>query len=296
MKLHFLKTIWSDLIVLERDGHFALVDTGMADQYPMLETYLKKLGAETIDFILITHFHRDHYGCVPWLLDGFRIGKVYLKAYSELDSSEAWGPPADFGYRESELWKYEVLRMMIREKSELVMLEETPEIEFAGVSMKLFFHGNTIREIYEDDSCPETYHQILHSENLNSVGIYFETDGVRVFLGGDLNDFPSPHPKADHVVRQIAETIGSPVDIYKAPHHGTRHTGDIEALSILKPKIAVITNGEKYLTGGGDAPENLRAANPDVQIYLTERADVVISAENGQAEVIESAGEFVQNA
>ena len=37
MKLHFLRTKWSDMIILESAGKIALVDTGTEEQYDYLE-------------------------------------------------------------------------------------------------------------------------------------------------------------------------------------------------------------------------------------------------------------------
>lgn len=35
MKLHFLKTVWSDIIILQDGDKIAFVDTGMEDQFPI---------------------------------------------------------------------------------------------------------------------------------------------------------------------------------------------------------------------------------------------------------------------
>ena len=60
LKIHFLNTIWSDAIILESNNHFAFVDTGSAFYYPMIKKHLDDLNIQTIDFIIITHFHNDH--------------------------------------------------------------------------------------------------------------------------------------------------------------------------------------------------------------------------------------------
>lgn len=68
MRLHFLKTAWSDIILLEHNDEFAMIDTGFAEQFPKINRYLTTLGVKHLSFILITHFHRDHYGAIPEII------------------------------------------------------------------------------------------------------------------------------------------------------------------------------------------------------------------------------------
>ena len=279
MKLYFLKTKWSDMIILESAGKIALVDTGTEEQYDYLEDYLKKLDVKRIDFILLTHFHRDHYGNISRLVQNFEVEKVYMKEYSGLDAFTAWGTPADDAYRQSEIDKYREIADAVSADSKLIPVEGMSSISFGKYELKLFSSENSIREIYEDEAYPETYHKILFSENQNSLGIFIKADGKNVFLGGDIMDKPSAHPKANYVCSQVAKHIGEPIDIYKAPHHGTIDTACDEALEIFRPKTAIITNEDAYLSENSDVYENLRKANPKCEILLTEPRDIVIDTE-----------------
>lgn len=276
MKLHFLKTEWSDMIILQDGSYTALVDTGFEEQYDQLSGYLRSLGVTEIDFILLTHFHRDHYGNIPRLIEDFDVEKVYMKEYSGLDSTTAWGTEADDAYRRSEMDKYNAMATLISEKSVLIPVEQVSVITFGDHELKLFSTENSIREIYEDASHPETYHKISFGENQNSLAVFFKADGKNIFLGGDIMDAPSTHPNADHVCCRIARSIGERIDIYKAPHHGTVCTACTNALEIFKPRIAVITNGDAYLRENSDVYVKLKAACPDVRILLTENEDIVI--------------------
>lgn len=280
MKIHYLMTKWSDLIILEHHNRYALIDTGFEEQYPMLSDYLDNLGVKTIDFILLTHFHRDHYGCIPKLLMNYSVTKVYLKEYSGLDCTTAWGAPADDAYRESEMTKYQNMCKTVQAYSKLCPVETLSEISFFDIPLKLYFTNNTIREIYEDASRPETYHKIAFSENQNSLGAWMNYRGKNIFFGGDLQDLPSSHPLGNFVVRQIANEIGLSMDYYKVPHHGTVHTSCPETHSIFKPRIAIITNEDAYLREHSDIYQNLSAANPDVNILLTEKQHVVLDLDN----------------
>ncbi|MBQ4186702.1 MAG: MBL fold metallo-hydrolase, partial [Firmicutes bacterium] len=64
-KLHFLRAVWSDIILVESNGLYGLIDTGFARAFPRIKDYLDRLGVKRLEFILITHFHKDHYGSLP---------------------------------------------------------------------------------------------------------------------------------------------------------------------------------------------------------------------------------------
>ena len=81
IKIHFLNTIWSDAIILEKDNHFAFIDTATDFYYPMIQKHLKDFYIETIDFIILTHFHGDHYGNVTSLINDYNVKTLYLNSF-----------------------------------------------------------------------------------------------------------------------------------------------------------------------------------------------------------------------
>lgn len=275
MKIHFLKTMWSDIIILEENNKFALVDTGVEDQFEQISDYLNNLGAFQIEFILLTHFHRDHYGNICNLVKNFDVKKVYFKEYGGHDCVTAWGTEADDDYRQSEQNKWNTIRDCIVENSSIQMVESIKNIDFEGTILNLYFNENTVQIIWDDDSNEETYHQNKFSENQNSLAVFFETNGKTVFLGGDLMDSEAVHPLANFVNLQIAKQINKQIYLYKAPHHGTDHTSCEETLKIYRPQVAVITNGMEWLDKFSTI-DNLKKANPEVEILITEDKDVVV--------------------
>lgn len=275
MKVHFLKTVWSDMIILEDNDRFALVDTGIKEQYNQLTDYLDEIGAEKIDFILLTHFHRDHYGNINELIKNREVKKVYFKEYGGHDCTTAWGSKADEEYRQSERETWQKMKECIEENSSLEMVENIDQIKFCETVLYLYGNQNNVQIIWDDVSHPETYHENAYSENQNSLCVFFEVNGKTVFLGGDMMDSPATHPLANYATLQVAKKIRRQINLYKAPHHGTNGTTCEEALAILKPEKVVITNGVEWL-GQYNTIECLKKVNPEVEIILTEDKDVVI--------------------
>ena len=282
MELHFLKITWGDIIILKSDDEVALVDTGYDGNFNEISDYLDKLNVKKISFILLTHFHRDHYGSIAPIVKKYDVEKVYFKDYSGLDKTTAWGTIADDNYRNNEMKKCLEIKKIILENSNLIQTENIKTIKFGEAEVELYNNDNSIKKIYEDDNYKDSYHKILFSENQNSLAIFMKVNGINVFLGGDIFDREAIHPKANYVNYQIASSIKEKIDIYKVPHHGTINCNSDKALEIYKPKIAVITNEDEYLKNNSTIYDDLKRANKDVKILLTEKHNIVIKiSDNG---------------
>ena len=282
MELHFLKITWGDIIILKSDDEVALVDTGYDGDFNEISDYLDKLNVKKISFILLTHFHRDHYGSIAQIVKKYDVEKVYFKDYSGLDKTTAWGTIADDNYRNNEMKKCLEIKKIILENSNLIQTENIKTIKFGDTELELYNNDNSIKKIYEDDNYKDSYHKILFSENQNSLAIFMKVNGINGFLGGDIFDREAIHPKANYVNYQIASSIKEKIDIYKVPHHGTINCNSDKALEIYKPKIAVITNEDEYLKNNSTIYDDLKRANKDVKILLTEKHNIVIKiSDNG---------------
>lgn len=282
MELHFLKITWGDIIILKSDDEVALVDTGYDGNFNEISDYLDKLNVKKISFILLTHFHRDHNGSIAQIVKKYDVEKVYFKDYSGLDKTTAWGTIADDNYRNNEMKKCLEIKKIILENSNLIQTENIKTIKFGDTELELYNNDNSIKKIYEDDNYKDSYHKILFSENQNSLAIFMKVNGINVFLGGDIFDREAIHPKANYVNYQIASSIKEKIDIYKVPHHGTINCNSDKALEIYKPKIAVITNEDEYLKNNSTIYDDLKRANKDVKILLTEKHNIVIKiSDNG---------------
>ena len=103
VKIHFLNTIWSDAIILENNNHYAFIDTASDFYYPMIKNHLKQHNIKDIDFILLTHFHSDHYGNVSSLIKDYNVKTLYMKRYYGVEGSTGSGAESDEEFLENEL-------------------------------------------------------------------------------------------------------------------------------------------------------------------------------------------------
>src|SRR3954453_19570551 len=78
-------------LILSPSGQSLLIDAGWpgyegrdADR---IMAAAHELGLKQIDYVLITHYHRDHVGGVPQLLDGMKVG-TFVDHGPNLEDSE----------------------------------------------------------------------------------------------------------------------------------------------------------------------------------------------------------------
>ena len=235
-RIHFLSTGSSDAILLESDGHFALVDAGEDTdnprQFAALElpgyenevlSYLKTNAADEngkvhLDFVLGTHAHSDHIGGFDTILldPDVTADRAYLKVY---DSSK-------INTYEVEQWDnqevYDQMVSALHERNVPVVStpDDTP-----------FAFGNFTVTLFNTDD-PETTD--LVGENDRSFGILLEKNGTRVFLAGDMDDNTGDETR-------LAPAIGK-VDLLKVGHHSHSGSTTKNFVKTLCPSACVITN------------------------------------------------------
>ena len=233
--IHFLKTGSSDAILIESNGHFAMVDAGEDTDNPRgfeaLEltgyeqevlAYLKAHAADEngnvhLDFVLGTHAHSDHIGGFDTIIldPAVTIDRAYLKEY---DSSR-------INEHEIEEWdNQEVYDQMVGalEARGIPRLQpdDTP-FALGDFTVTLF---NTVD--------PENPDRV--GENDNSLGVLLEKNGTRIFLAGDMDDLTGDETR-------LAPAIGE-VDLLKVGHHGYPGSSTETFIRTLLPDACVLTN------------------------------------------------------
>ncbi len=284
-RIHFIRACWSDIILLESQGKYALIDTGFSDAFSSrIDPYLKQLGVEKLEFILITHFHRDHYGSLPALLDHYPVGKVYMKKFSGLNISTSSGREASDEYNRTEEALCEAMCEQARRLSELVVIDGSfDRVCLGDFDFRVFGGSDAIREMYEAPDSPY-YQQIRFGENTNSVALFADVKGTTVYLGGDAQNEALDYPRYSNQNDAYARAVGRPVDLMKVPHHGCGNLFSLEALSILRPRYGVVTNWTASLYS--QFLKNVRLfkeASPDITLLVTDRCGYRFTlGENGQ--------------
>ena len=255
-RLHIITVAdWSDAMILESNGHFAMIDTGDDFSYPdgsnprypdrpgiekdpkaitedRLLSHIEQLGIKSFDFIIITHAHSDHIGGAHDILKTIPTQKIYIKKYSDdrlTDKTGLWDNL--YGYERALQAAIETNTTIIQDIS-----EEDSHLTLGNIKIDLLNYENE----YENDGSLKK----VYDDNLNSILSIVNINNTKIFLGGDLENTER------HLEEKYAPLIGH-VDVMKFNHHvETTKSNTKEFVDKLNPKKIIKTGirpvEEKY--------------------------------------------------
>ena len=240
-KIHFLNTESSDCIILESNGHIAMIDCAEDSDNPrnleelelkgfeervlkyVKDNFADENGKVHFDFILGTHSHSDHIGGFDTLLadENIIVDKAYLKRYE----------PYFIKDQEVEEWDNEEVynQMLSAVKARgITLIQDIPTEQFKLGTFKLRFLNT------------EAPKETGIGENENAVALYVEDGDKKILLMADVNYL-------DGDEQAISKEIGK-VDLVKLGHHGYGYSSGTPFLTRTQPKIAIYTNFRNQAT------------------------------------------------
>ena len=248
-RIHFINTkgaTGSDAIILESNGHYALIDMGEDYDFPdgsnpryparfgistnngyvledRLFRHMKYLGVKKLDFILGTHVHSDHIGAADEVLKRYPVGKLYLKKYTDERITSKWR-------LWDNLFNYDNALKTAREKGVTVVQDikaEDSRFKLGDMDIQLYNYKNEygpygkLKKVYDDNS--------------NSLVAVVTVAGKRIYLGGDLDN-------AEGAEDKLGPVIGK-VDMMKWNHHyDAKISNTLPFLDSLAPSTVVHTS------------------------------------------------------
>ncbi len=228
------------LIVTPR-GESLLVDAGWPgfdgrDAKRIVEA-AKKAGLKRIDYLAITHYHRDHVGGVEQLAAMFPVGTF-------VDH----GPNTETGAAADEL-AASYNRAVAKGKH--LVVKPGDRIPLKGAEVRVVVaRGEQIASPLKgagapNPACAQAERKAADpTENARSLGFVLEYGKFRFLDLGDL----TWNKEIDLVCPE--NRIGK-IDVYLTTHHGMDASGPAGIVHALAPRVAIMNNGSKK---GGAAP------------------------------------------
>ncbi len=247
------------------DGTTMLIDAGDGGNLPprgtpprpdasrppaeWIERYVRAMGASTIDYGLLTHFHNDHIGAladvaarIPIVLMIDRAAPDY--AYPAPDHAEF--SRVDFlAYRgaiASGRTKAERLRPG---HDDQIVLKRDPA-KYPGFRVRnIAANGEvwtgtgtaTRRHFPALDTVPRAD---WPTENMSSLAIKVSYGRFDYYSGGDMPGTPRPgFPSWHDLETSVARAVG-PVEAAVVNHHGNRDSTNATFVSALRPRLWII--------------------------------------------------------
>ncbi len=78
LKVHFIDVGQADSILIQQGNNSMLIDAGNNDDATMVKNYIAKQGITQLDYVIGTHPHEDHIGGLDYVINSFKIGKIYM--------------------------------------------------------------------------------------------------------------------------------------------------------------------------------------------------------------------------
>src|SRR5215472_8854895 len=222
-------------LVVSPSGESLLIDTGWpgnegrdADR---ILAAAHQASLKQIDYVLITHYHRDHVGGVPPLLDGIKVG-TFLDHGPNLEDSQV--TRTDYAAYEKAIAGHP--RVTVKPGWALPIKGiEVRVLTAAGehITDPLPAAGEANSYCRAEPATPED-----PTENARSVGVLITYGKFRFLDLGDLT-------KKKELGLACPNNLLGTVDLFLATHHGTDLSNPKALVWALHPDVAVIDNGPR---------------------------------------------------
>jgi beta-lactamase superfamily II metal-dependent hydrolase len=206
---------------------------------------MRDAGVNRIDYLLVTHFHRDHIGGIPELSELVPVG-TYIDYGSAYPPEQRANPDTD----KLDMAAYDAY-VEVRSRGRHILPRPGDALPLRGVrAVVVSTDRNTLRQPLPgagraNPTCrPSAASTYPDDENPRSTGIVLEHGKFRFLDLGDL----SAQPLYDLVCP--IDQVG-PVDVYLVAHHGNTTAADPATLAAFQPRVAVVNNAPRK---GGRQP------------------------------------------
>jgi beta-lactamase superfamily II metal-dependent hydrolase len=266
-------------LIVTPAGESVLIDCGnpgVRDAERIAKVATELAGLKAIDHLAITHWHSDHYGGAPRLVELLPVHHFYDHGIPEKLDEDKNFPFLIAGYRKACKDKSQVLK-----PGEEIPLKQVE----GGPALKLLCLCGAGEMIPDRKGAPDNPLAKKNkpkdedkSDNAKSLGFLLSYGNFRFLNLGDLtwnNEFKLVAP---------TDKIG-PVDVYQVTHHGLDISNNDVLVRTVKPRVAIFANGPRK----GCMPAvtaTLRKLPEAPVIYQMHRNVTVGAEENTDPELI----------
>ena len=228
-------------LIVTPDGSTMLIDAGPPEAADALEIYIRDLGIDRLDYLVLTHLHSDHYGGAAVLAENLDIGTV-LVSEAEPDN----GPERDL---------YKALKQNGCDMVTVTMGDE-------------FLLGEARAQVLYP------YTIVDNGGNNDSIIIKLLYKNTTFLFTGDTEDISE---KA--LVYIYGESLSA--DVLKVAHHGSSTSSTEEFISAVSPSVAVISCEKNNIYGHPHRETQAVLNEHDIKVYRTDLSGTIVIVSDG---------------
>ena len=199
----------ADAAVLQYKDFIGIIDTGTEESYPVIHQFLKEQDADNIDFLLVTHYDKDHAGGALSLMNDYDVDNIYLPDYV------------------SEKRNYDSLTAGTGASGSTFFVSTPSEYRYDGLIIGII-----------PPSDPEALKQDEKDyDNNMSLLCMVAFKSKKLFFAGDI--------ESDRIAAVLDSSLNINADWIKLPHHGTHEKKMKKFLKRVSPEYSVISTSDE---------------------------------------------------
>ncbi len=203
------------ILITTKNNKNILIDTGDSYNYggssfdageKIIVPYLLKRGIKSLDMLILTHFDSDHIGGYRKISDVIDIRRLGISINSLKKE------------------KYNEIVDIAKENfSEIKYLQRGNTFVFDGIKLKVLLPRKE---------------ENIENENNDSIVLLMEYKNKKVLFMGDLEE------EGEKLLLKLERNLEA--DVLKAGHHGSSTSSTENFINKIKPKIALISVGNRF--------------------------------------------------
>lgn len=195
--------------------HYSVTASGNYPSWENIVSVLEKENISTIDHLLITHNHADHYYFIPDVIENYEVKNVYGSGSTRNN------------------FQFMTIMQAIADAGLVLQIVQTYDKIIDEPHLTLQVVASR-RVLYEED----------YEVNYNSVMAKLTFRNRAFMFTGDAGS-----AEGDGEPRAMESDIDLRSDVLKVGHHGSYASSSVRFLMAVSPKYAVITTANQTTTG-----------------------------------------------
>lgn len=232
----------ADAILIQQGSSNILVDTGLQENAAQLISSMRKLGANILDALIITHFDKDHVGGAASVLSSMTVRRVFQSNYP----------------RESDEYDLYVAALAAAGITPTTVTATNAMTSLGNASVVI---NGPAEEEYDDE--PSNNSSLITTVSFGNTTFLLTGDAEKARLKEFIAGYTRPSGKL----------------ALKVPYHGHTQGQLDELIEAVQPDVAVITNGAEEPTA--DELTEVKALLEDAgsQVFATSAGAITLTFE-----------------